>query len=86
MYSTYVLNKNPRPKRQPGETGGFIMLNAHNIKIDEVENYLNRIFSLECKVATKDLRITLLEFELALEKQLLDAFKKFYLQPDSKRK
>ena len=40
------------------------------------EKYLNNIFEIESKMRVKDLRISLLEFEVALQKQLLASFKK----------
>ena len=49
-----------------------------NVNINEVENYLNTIFDLQKKVVDKDFKITMLEFELALEKQLLNSFKKYF--------
>lgn len=54
---------------------------SYDLNISEVENYLNRIFDLQSKVRDKDFKIAMLEFELALEKNLLSAFKKYYLLP-----
>lgn len=51
------------------------MQNIDKFNIIEVENYLNEIFNLQKKIVDKDFKITLLEFELALEKQLLQSFK-----------
>lgn len=51
----------------------------HNLKINEVENYLNRILDLKLELIDKDFRISMLEFELTLEKQLLESIKKIYI-------
>lgn len=56
------------------------MKSALSLNVDEVQNYLNTIFDLQSQVLHKDLKIALLEFEVALEKSLLGAFRKHYLQ------
>lgn len=55
------------------------MRRTYDLKIEEVENYLNTIFELRGRIIDKDFKIAMLEFELALEKQLMTAFKKYYL-------
>jgi hypothetical protein len=49
---------------------------TNNFNITELQKYLNNIFEIESKMRVKDLRISLLEFEVALQKQLLASFKK----------
>lgn len=41
----------------------------------EIDTYLKKIFDLENKILDKDHRIAMLEFELKMEKQLMNAFK-----------
>lgn len=53
----------------------------NNHKLTHIENYLNSIAILEEKLVCKDIKITLLEFQLAMEKSLLDAMKKHFLKP-----
>lgn len=58
---------------------------ADNLRIEEVENYLNRIFDLQSKLIDKDFKIALLEFELKIERQSHEFVKKLYL-PAQKHK
>jgi hypothetical protein len=55
------------------------MSSSYSFRVDEVEKYLNKIFELSANLKEKDSKISLLEFELAIEKQLLAAFKKHHL-------
>ena len=52
------------------------MNDSHTLSIAEVENYVNTIFELQDKIRHKDLKIVLLEFEVAIQKNLLEAFKR----------
>ena len=56
---------------------------SYSLTIVEIENYLQRIFDLESKLLDKDFKIAMLEFELKLEKNLIECFKKHLLQPTS---
>jgi hypothetical protein len=40
----------------------------YNMNIQELENYLNKIFALQMKINHKDLSLALLEFEIQLNK------------------
>jgi len=54
----------------------------NNFNLTELNNYLNIIFDLQNKLLDKDFKIMNLEFELALKKQMLDAFNKYKVQED----
>ena len=56
---------------------------SYSLTIVEIENYLQRIFDLESKLLDKDFKIAMLEFELKLEKNLIQCFKKHLLHPTS---
>ena len=56
------------------------MSSSYSVNLDQMEKYLKEIFTLQDNLTLKDSRIALLEFELALEKQMMAAFKKYYLQ------
>lgn len=56
------------------------MRSVHNLKIEEIENYLNIIFNLREEIGQKDFKITMLEFELRMERQLLNSFKDNYFK------
>lgn len=56
------------------------MSSSYSVNLDQMEKYLKEIFTLQDNLMEKNSRIALLEFELALEKQLLAAIKKYYLQ------
>ncbi len=53
------------------------MTNIYKLNIEQAEKYLQTIFELQDTIRVKDSKIQMLEFELALEKQLLASFKKF---------
>ena len=72
--------KNPSLKRGGKKEGPMI---EPNRKLTHIENYLNNIAVLQEKLACKDIKITLLEFELALEKSLLSALKRHYGKPEN---
>lgn len=55
------------------------MSSSYNFTITEMEKYINNFFELSANLREKDAKISLLEFELAIEKQLLAAFKNHYL-------
>lgn len=51
------------------------MSSLYNFKLDELEKYLNKIFELQANLKARDSKIALLEFELAIEKLLLEELK-----------
>jgi hypothetical protein len=59
----------PRAKPKP-ETWRVSMICANDVKINDLENYVKYLFDLEKKLIDKDGKIAMLEFELAMEKQL----------------
>lgn len=55
----------------------------NNLTIDQIKEYLNEIFDLQNKMIDKDMKIIKLEFELAMEKSLVETYKKHYLLSSS---
>lgn len=51
------------------------MSGLYSFKLDELEKYLNKIFELQANLKARDSKIALLEFELAIEKLLLEELK-----------
>lgn len=51
----------------------------NNLNIDHMSEYLNEIFDLQNQMVDKDVKIIALQFELLMEKSLLETFKKHYL-------
>jgi len=54
---------------------------SYNLSIEDIENYLNTIFDLQSKLMDKEFKISMLEFELQLERSLLTSMKRIYLPP-----
>ncbi len=50
-------------------------MEAHKLTIDQLSDYLNKIFELQFDVLKKDFKITNLEFQLTLAKQQLESYK-----------
>ena len=48
---------------------------AHAITLPDLENYLNKIFLLESELKDKSIEIAVLEFELDLERKLLQQYR-----------
>jgi hypothetical protein len=46
------------------------MICANEIKINDLENYVKYLFQMEQKLIDKDCKIAMLEFELAIEKEI----------------
>lgn len=56
------------------------MMRLHdNGMLRDLENYLNIIFDLQSKLMDKDFKIAMLRLELAMEKDLLESFKRCFL-------
>ena len=58
------------------EKGAFLTKSANGLNIYDIENYVKTLFELQKQLVDKDFKIAMLEFELAIEKQLCNAFKK----------
>jgi hypothetical protein len=55
----------------------------NTFNVSELLKFLDQIFDLQNKLLAKDLEIMNLEFELALKKQMLDAFNRVQVKGES---
>jgi hypothetical protein len=52
-----------------------VSLSEDSLNISQLTDYVTKIFSLEKKLLERELKVTLLEFEVALCRNLISAFK-----------
>ncbi len=56
---------------------------TQNLTINDLNKYISSIFELENKLINRDIQITLLKFEVEINKQLLESFKRYYVKGES---